>query len=81
MILPDKHITIAQSLIGLGSFVLEKLERPKTIDNLWTEFQRVNNSTKFPAYHTFENLMLAIDFLFMIGVVEEDTSGKLKRCA
>lgn len=81
MILPDKHITIAQSLIGLGSFALERLERPKTLDSLWSEFQQVNNTTKFPAYHTFENLMLAVDFLFMIGVVEEDENGKLTRCA
>jgi hypothetical protein len=81
MLLPDKHITIAQSLVGLGSFALERLERPKTIDALWNEFQQVSNSAKFPAYHTFENLMLAVDFLFIIGAVEEDSNGKLIRCA
>lgn len=55
MLLPDKHIRLAESLIGLGSFALEALEAPKTIDTLWSEFQAVANTSKFPAYHSFEN--------------------------
>ena len=80
MLLPDKHITIAQSLIGLGGFALERLSKPKTIDSLWSEFQEVNNTPLFPAYHTFENLVLAIDFLFIIGTIKDDGNGKLTIC-
>lgn len=80
MLLPNKHITLAQSIIGLGSFALGALEKPKSVDALWTEFQEVNNTARFPAYHTFENMMLAIDFLFTIGVIEEDQNGKITKC-
>jgi hypothetical protein len=80
MLLPNKHITLAQSIIGLGSFALGALEKPKTVDTLWNEFQEVNNTARFPAYHTFENMMLAIDFLFTIGVIAEDQNGKIIKC-
>lgn len=80
MILPNKHITLAESLIGLGGFALESLEIPKTVDAIWIDFQEVNNTPRFPAYHTFENLLLAIDFLYMIGAVKEYDNGKIAKC-
>ncbi len=81
MLMPAKHIRLAESLIGLGSFVLDALASPRTIDELWNEFQNINNTRRFPAYHSFENLILAVDFLFIIGAVDEDREGRLIRCA
>lgn len=81
MILPDKHIRLAESLLGLGGFVLESLSQAKTIDSLWDEFHIAYESHEYPAYHTFENLVLAISFLHSIGVVEQDEKGRLLRCA
>ncbi|WP_353570771.1 ABC-three component system middle component 6, partial [Candidatus Albibeggiatoa sp. nov. BB20] len=63
MLLPDKHITFAESLLGLGTFILESLSVPKTVDSLWAEFEKVRGE-KFPAYHSFDNLILAIDMLY-----------------
>ena len=80
MLMPDKHIKIAESLIGLGSFVLDALNAPKNIDSLWFDFQKVNNTELFPAYHSFENFILAVDFLFSIDAVKEDSQGRLLRC-
>ncbi len=81
MLMPAKHIRLAESLIGLGSFVLDALPSPRTIDELWNEFQGINNTRRFPAYHSFENLVLAVDFLFIIGAIDEDREGRLARCA
>jgi len=81
MLLPDKHIKLGESLLGLGSFALEVLEKPKTIDNLWAEFREVENTEKFPAYHSFENFVLAVDFLFFIGAIVEQENGSLVKCA
>lgn len=81
MLFPDKHIRLAESLIGLGSFVLDTLKTPKTVDDLWAEYQKINNTDRFPAYHTFENMILTVDFLFSIGAVDENPEGKLFRCA
>ena len=38
--MPDKHVRFAESLLGLGSFVLEALDEPRTIDELWVLFGR-----------------------------------------
>lgn len=82
MLMPDKHIRFAESLVGLGSFVLEVLDEPKTIDELWILLGRHEASDTFPAAHSFENLVLTIDALFAIGALTEDVqTGVLRKCA
>lgn len=81
MIVPDKHLRIAESLLGLGGFVLEALDLPKSIDTLWSEYQEIDNTERFPAHHSFENLILAIVFLYTIGAITEDDKGRLIKCA
>lgn len=81
MLMPDKHIKFSESLLGLGSHVLEALVIPQTIDDLWHNFCKVRNMGNYPAQHSFENLVLAVDMLYAIGVVEElDQGGALRRC-
>ena len=75
MILPSKHISIAESLFGLGGYILSILDKPKTLEEIWKEFS--NNSKKYPAYHGFDNLVLAIDYLYMIGSIEVNKKGKI----
>ena len=77
MILPEKHIRLAESFLGLGGVILKFLVNPKSVDVLWVEFEKVNNSGYFPAYHSFDNFILALDYLFMIGAVELDNEGRL----
>jgi hypothetical protein len=78
MLLPDKHIGFAESLIGLGSFVLENLASPRDVDALWKCFEKVRGH-EFPAFHSFDNLVLTVDMLFAIGAVELRDDGKLVR--
>lgn len=78
MVLPDKHIGFAESLIGLGSFILQDLINPKDVDLLWKSFEKVRGN-EFPAFHSFDNLVLAVDMLFAIGAVELLDDGKLVR--
>ena len=63
MILPTKHISVERSLLGLGSIILQHLDRPRTITALW------ERTHKIPEVATFERFILTIDFLYMIGVV------------
>ncbi|MDO9204069.1 ABC-three component system middle component 6 [Methylotenera sp.] len=78
MLLPDKHISFAESLLGLGHFVLESLQTPITIDNLWRNFEKIQG-LEYPAYHSFDNLVLAVDVLYALGALELDKEGLLKR--
>ncbi len=78
MILPKKHITIYESLVGLSGFINFQLkERELTVDELWKKYNKINNSKKFPAKHNFDNLILAIDLLFGLKKIKLTDDGKL----
>jgi hypothetical protein len=81
MILPSKHINISESLLGLGGFLLNILQKqPLSIDSLWTEYSTVNNKQDiYPAYHSFDNVILAVDLLFIIGAIDINSDGRLYR--
>ena len=78
MLLPDKHISFAESLLGLGSFIIEQLDTPQTIDNIWRKFEKERGS-RYPAYHSFDNLILATDVLFAIDLIYENANGNLEK--
>jgi hypothetical protein len=80
MILPNKHIKLAESIFGLSSIVLSLIDSPISIDDLWVEFQKINNTDFFPAYHDLDNFMLALNFLFIIGSIEQVNGGGVKLC-
>jgi len=78
MILPSKHIRLSESLFGLGAVLSEMINEPRTIDDLWFKFSEINNTkTKFPAYHSFDNVVLALNCLFLMGVIGIDNQGKI----
>ncbi len=81
MILPNKHITVSQSLWGLAAFLLTYLDAPKTVDELWTKYEKINDTQQFPARHSFERVVLALDFLYLIDAIDVTYEGKIKRCA
>ena len=76
MILPTKHIRISESLIGLGGYLVKFLKEPMSVDNLWIKFSKVNNK-KFPAYHNFDNVVLSLNLLFIMGIVDINEKGEL----
>lgn len=80
--MPDKHIKFSESLLGLGTFVLENLHTPKTVDELWGDFCKARKVNQFPANHSFENLVLSIDSLYAVGAIKViDKEGVLLLCA
>ena len=76
MILPAKHIKFSQSLIGLGGLILSFLKEPMTIDDIWAKYSKTSKS-KFPGYHTFDNVVLAANLLYVIGALEINENGEL----
>ena len=63
MILPTKHISTKQSLLGVGAELLAALGRPRTVSSLWDETR--GSST----VATFERFTLALDLLYACGAV------------
>ena len=81
MLLPEKHITLAESILGLGAFVLSELETPQSVDRLYERLVKAAETPVLPAYHDFDALLLSILFLYSIGAVELGVNGGLQRCA
>lgn len=78
MILPSKHIRLSESLLGLGAVLLDFLNAPMTIDELWFKFLEINNRKEtFPAYHSFDNLILALDCLYAMGIIDIEENGNI----
>lgn len=71
MILPTKHLTPGQSLLGVGARLLERLDRPKSVNQLWEE------SRGDASVATFDRFILALDLLYLVRAVEL-TDGRLR---
>jgi len=75
MILPSKHLSQDRALLTVGTHVLQRLCRPKTVSALWEEFKNTSQSTLSINYDGF---VLALDLLFIVGAIEIE-EGLLSR--
>ena len=73
MILPDKNITLSNSLIGLGSKILIELSTPQTVSSLWEKVYK-----RYLEIRTFERFVLTLDLLYIMGLIEFE-NGIIKR--
>lgn len=64
MILPSKHISEDQALLGVGAVLLRHLESQQTVTSLWDKVRDERS------VGTFERFVLALDLLYIAGVIE-----------
>lgn len=74
MILPTKHISVENSLIGLGGIVLQHIGQPIPVSLLWDEVREL------PEVATFERFTLSLDLLFIMNIIEF-RDNKIRRVA
>ena len=60
-ILPDRNISLENSLLGIGAVLIENLDKPKSVSQLWRDC---------PLQTNYDVFILALDFLYIIGAVE-----------
>jgi hypothetical protein len=80
MLLPEKHISLAESILGLGGFILGHLDRPRTVDQIYQRVQAGREDGTLPAFHDFDAVLVAIVFLFSIRAVKANSTGAVSRC-
>ncbi len=75
MLLPNKHVPVNRSLVGLGGTILGILQdRPRTVSSTWERVRTSNIDA------SFEQFALAASFLFSLGAVElEDDNLRVTR--
>jgi hypothetical protein len=64
MILPTKHISQDEALIGVGATLLGQLRTPMTVSGLWERLKCE------PNVGTFERFALAASLLYTIGAID-----------
>lgn len=77
MILPKKHILLAESYYGFGGYLLSKLKDPIDIDSLWQLYQQDLEAKRYPVSFSFDKFVLALDFLYMVGAIVLNSQGDL----
>jgi len=77
MLMPTKHIKTENALIGVGAEVLALLDRDKTVSRLFIDLQEDRRENELSTIH-FDWFLLAMDFLFSIGVIRFE-SGLVKK--
>ena len=68
MILPTKHISTNQALIGAGAIILQELRNPSSVSTLWEVVRDVSS------VGNYERFVLTLDMLHIIGAVELDNN-------
>ena len=76
MVLPNKHVPVNRSLVGLGGEILGILgDRPLTVSSTWERIRTTH------ADASFEQFALAASFLFSLGAVDLDGDNLRKSAA
>lgn len=77
MILPKKQLSLNESFFGFGAFLLQYLSTPISIDELWECYKDSYVNKKYPIKFTFDQFIMALDYLYIIGAIRENERGKL----
>ncbi len=77
--MPSKHINFSQSLLGFGSYLLSKLDKPMSIDDIWRKYQTDLSKGNYIAKHSFDNLIMTFIFLYGINAINHK-NGIIYKC-
>ena len=80
MLLPDKHISIGESILGLAALVVANLDEPLPFDSLMAVLTPKFETSEWPAFHTTQTVSLALCFLYSVGMVDVTPAGDIYRC-
>jgi hypothetical protein len=80
VLLPDKHLRLSESVLGLAGLVLSHVAKPTPFDSVWKQIEAQLDTREWPAVHGVENFVLALCFLYAIGAIDVSPAGELFRC-
>ena len=62
--MPSKYLKEDEALVGVGALLLQYIDGSPNLSNLWEDVKN-NHSVA-----TFERFILALDFLFLLGLID-----------
>jgi len=70
MILPSKHLPQDRALLSIGARILRHLAQPLTVSALWNQMEGTNLEHKKSSASAYDRFVLALDLLFLMGVID-----------
>lgn len=77
MILPKKQLSLNESILGFGAFLLDHIISPISVDDLWECYKDSYENKRYPVKFSFDQFIMALDYLFIIGAIKENEGGLL----
>lgn len=73
LLLPTRTRQIDRSLLFVGSLIIERLDRARSLSSVW---ESLKDSKSVGSYSRF---ILALDMLFILNVIKIGPTGKLSK--
>lgn len=73
MILPTKYLNSDETLLGVGNFIIKNVSSNVSLSTLWERVKKNEN------VYSFERFLLALDMLFIIGIIDLDNENNIIR--
>ncbi len=71
MILPAKHLPQGRSLLALGVHILEQLDEPRSISELWERIRRdADSAAASRSILSFDWFVLSLSFLYSVSAID-----------
>lgn len=80
MLLPSKHLRVEESILGLGASLLPLIGTGRTIESVLDSYAVKCRATRDCVPESPARVLLALDWLFLIGAIEQTADGELSRC-
>lgn len=80
MLLPNKHLRVEESILGLGASLLPLVGTGATVESIFNAYSRQCSATGRCAPASPGKLLLALDWLYLIGAIERTSDGEISRC-
>ena len=77
MILPEKHVPLEESLFGFGAYLLQNMQEPIHVENLWDIYKSDYKQKRYPVNFSFDEFIMTLDYLYIIDGIKLDESGYL----
>lgn len=78
MLLPDKHILISESVLGVAARALFEVSTPKSYDSLVSSLGEP--SVAWPSQVNGDSVSLALCLLYSMGLIDVKPNGDIVRC-
>lgn len=78
MILPTKHLPADKALLTIGGRLLEVLNEPRSVSELWDVIRTGRAETSVQRPIAYDWFILSLDLLFLVGAVQYDR-GRVMR--